>query len=328
MKLELDPIFETFFLLLDSNGEKKQKKEVIRQLDDYGINGAAFYAAHYAVAERYFDAFADRMVETPGNAVFEDMSDELALLVIAILFLHPEWLDDFDAVADRDALAVVRDAVTEWLESGEDAIGALEASELSDRAKWQIAALLQQPKQKFALVIEAINANIAAFRHAAAKLDAEIAPLLAQLGSHVENGTLPPVVHSLSTFDPEARVVPSMAVSLVLMAFGEFCVIGLLLDKVFSDQDESLTDTEAILVAKSLSDASKLEILRTLKGGSQYNLELAQTLGLTPATISHHMSMLLSAGLVEVSKKGSRVYYRLCTGGIERYRVWLEEALL
>ncbi len=62
-------------------------------------------------------------------------------------------------------------------------------------------------------------------------------------------------------------------------------------------------------VLKMLSDSSKFEILSYIKDKSAYGSQLANHLGLTTATISHHMSALLSVGLVTMETKESRVYY-------------------
>ena len=44
MKYQLNPAIETFLLLTLPRWGKKQKKEAIKALDDFGINGTAFYA--------------------------------------------------------------------------------------------------------------------------------------------------------------------------------------------------------------------------------------------------------------------------------------------
>lgn len=62
---------------------------------------------------------------------------------------------------------------------------------------------------------------------------------------------------------------------------------------------------------KILSDESKLEILSLLKERRYYGGELAKKLDLTTATISHHMTILVSNGLVTVNKEMNRVYYEL-----------------
>lgn len=328
MKLQFDPALETFFLLLNANWGKKQKKEAVKQLDDLGINGTAFYAANFPLIERYYNTFASHMTSTSGSAIFEDMCDELTILLAITLLLHPEWQDDLDTVSDKEAHAVITHVVAGVLESGEEIIDALEASELSDQAKWQISALLQQPKQKLTAVIEAVNANLDAFKYTYTNLEAEIVPLLTQFEDQLDKGELPSFIHQTLALNPSFKIMPSLAEPLMIMAFEKYCCCGLLLNRVFTGRDKALTDTEAIIVAKSLSDTSKLEILRLLKNEDLYNLEIAQKLGLTPATTSHHMTMLLSAGLVEVAKEGRKVYYNLCADGIRRYRNWLDDSLL
>ena len=62
---------------------------------------------------------------------------------------------------------------------------------------------------------------------------------------------------------------------------------------------------------KAFGDKSKFEILYSLKESPKYNLEIAEELQLTPATASHHMSLLLSNHMVTVEKKDGRVYYQL-----------------
>lgn len=328
MKLQLNPSLETFLLLLQQNWGKAQKKEVIKQLDDFGINGAAFYAAQFPLVERYYSAFASRMAITGASAIFKDLCEELALLLLIILTSYPEWLSDFSAISDEEIHAAVEEAVASFLECKDEIIGALGASELSDHAKWQISALVQQPKQKLVLIIEAVNTNLTAFEYAYTKLEAEIVPLLTQMKDQLEKSDLPPIVHQALTLSSNCEVIPSLAAPLMVSAFDEYCFAGLLINRVFTGQDDPLSDSEAVIIAKSLSDPSKLEILHALKKEKLYNREIAQKLELTPATISHHMNMLLSTGLVEVTREGSKVYYSLCTNGVTRYRSWLDESFL
>lgn len=68
-------------------------------------------------------------------------------------------------------------------------------------------------------------------------------------------------------------------------------------------------EDKAIAALKLLSDKSKFEILSMLKNQKTYGGELARKLNLTPATISHHMSALLLAGLVKVEKEDNKLYY-------------------
>lgn len=332
MKCQLNPSVETFLLLLNPDWEKEHKREAIKKLDDFGLNGIAFYAAHLPVVEQYHAAFGSQMVRTGGQAIFQDMCEELVCLYLPVLLSHPEWLEDFNAVSDEEVLAVVRGLITNSLECEEGIIDALEASGLSDQAKWQMTALLQQPSQRLGLVFDAINANLSAFEYAYTKLETEITPLLTQLEEQLREGDLSAVAHQSLQFNPKAQVIPSMAAALGLMVFevdhDGFCVYGLLANRLFSGQDEGLTKAEALLAAKALSDTSKLDILLALRKESLYNQEIARMLGLTPATTSHHMSMLLSACLVEVSKRDGKAYYSLSADGLKRYRDWLDDSFL
>ena len=58
-----------------------------------------------------------------------------------------------------------------------------------------------------------------------------------------------------------------------------------------------------------MSDGSKFDILLSLMSSPKYNLELAEELNLTAATVSHHMNVLLTYQLVSVEKRDGRVYY-------------------
>lgn len=62
---------------------------------------------------------------------------------------------------------------------------------------------------------------------------------------------------------------------------------------------------------KLLAEESKLEILSLLRERPCYGGELARKLELTTATISHHMSTLVSYNLVNIHKEGNRVYYEV-----------------
>jgi DNA-binding transcriptional ArsR family regulator len=62
---------------------------------------------------------------------------------------------------------------------------------------------------------------------------------------------------------------------------------------------------------RALGDDSRLRILRLLAERDRYLTELANELGLSKPTVSHHMAQLRSAGLVTVSKQGNLTYYTL-----------------
>ncbi|NLX82748.1 MAG: winged helix-turn-helix transcriptional regulator [Clostridiales bacterium] len=62
---------------------------------------------------------------------------------------------------------------------------------------------------------------------------------------------------------------------------------------------------------KAISDPTRLAIIRLLHEGEQYVQQLADALGLTPATLSHHISQLHQALLLSLRVEGRRSYYSI-----------------
>lgn len=93
------------------------------------------------------------------------------------------------------------------------------------------------------------------------------------------------------------------------------CRIGYMMDhyvpiKTMLQGSDKETEDQALQVFKILSDKSKFEILKYIRNRRAYGGELAKQLNLTTATISHHMSVLIEAGLVELEKEDNKIYYR------------------
>ena len=63
-------------------------------------------------------------------------------------------------------------------------------------------------------------------------------------------------------------------------------------------------------IAKALSDENRIRMLMALSGGELCVCQITELVGLSPSTVSKHMSILKHAGLVEGTKVGRWVYYR------------------
>lgn len=68
---------------------------------------------------------------------------------------------------------------------------------------------------------------------------------------------------------------------------------------------------------KALSDPTRREILALLKKGSMNAGDIAANFQMTNATISHHLSVLKQAGLVDEEKHGKYIRYSLNTSVVE-----------
>ena len=69
----------------------------------------------------------------------------------------------------------------------------------------------------------------------------------------------------------------------------------------------------------ALADERRLTAAALLKrAGEMCGCELQAALGLTHATVSHHMGALVDAGIVAAEKRGKWMHYRLAPGAAER----------
>ena len=68
---------------------------------------------------------------------------------------------------------------------------------------------------------------------------------------------------------------------------------------------------QALRVFGALSDESRVRMLYALRHGELCVCQLIDLMGLSPSTVSKHLSILRDAGLLDSRKKGRWVYYRL-----------------
>lgn len=78
-------------------------------------------------------------------------------------------------------------------------------------------------------------------------------------------------------------------------------------------------------ISKALGDEQRVRILGMLQKGEMCVCQIIEVLGLAPSTVSKHLSILHSAGLVDSRKNGRWNYYRLPEGEIDPV---VESALL
>lgn len=65
------------------------------------------------------------------------------------------------------------------------------------------------------------------------------------------------------------------------------------------------------IAAKALADRSRIRILKLLEDGEVCVCHITEVLELAPATISKHLSLLKTAGLVKSRRDGRWMHYRL-----------------
>ncbi|ORB61681.1 ArsR/SmtB family transcription factor [Mycolicibacterium tusciae] len=85
--------------------------------------------------------------------------------------------------------------------------------------------------------------------------------------------------------------------------------------------------TELAIKLKALSDPVRLRLLSVVAshaGGEACVCELSAGIDLTQPTISHHLKILRTAGLLDSERRGSWVYYRVVTDALQQLSLLLE----
>lgn len=318
MPHQLIPRFEVLFLLMNTPWQES-KARALKELESTGVDGAAFYNQNGAVVERYHAAFEAAMVTSAGTNILANADELLMSLLFGLVWRHPKWVEHIESETDEVLSEAVKGQLIDSLGGQADIITGLETLGVSDQSKWQAMLFLQKPRQQLSAVFSAISENIPAFESAQNKVSGELHGLLLQFGELARNtyGTWPLDLSRVT--NPEAPIIPSLALPFSVLYADDACFCGLLCHKLFLRAGGTLSKEELLICAKALSDKSKVEILLTLKTESLYGLEIAEKVGLTPATVSHHMGTLLAAGFVEIDKRGGKVFYRLSERGIQRF---------
>lgn len=74
---------------------------------------------------------------------------------------------------------------------------------------------------------------------------------------------------------------------------------------------------------KALSDPTRREILNLLKKRPMFAGEIVKQFQMTGATISHHLTILKQAGLIDEEKQGKYIQYSLNTSIIDDMIQWM-----
>ncbi len=74
---------------------------------------------------------------------------------------------------------------------------------------------------------------------------------------------------------------------------------------------------DLVMTMQALSAPVRLRLLRAIDRQPMGTRQLAQQLGISPSTVSEHLKILHTAGLVEKQRKGHWVYYQICAGAID-----------
>ena len=310
----LHPFLETLGLIYMTKNFEAVKTDLLNSLKEMNIDGAQFYKQYLSYLDNYVQVFEDTYALKQEETFFFGYNTEFFLTVLAMATELFESNAEPDQLTQSHIFSVMNSFLKQ--KNSEKASNSsdmenwfllLQSSEYSEDTKWRLLELIHNPVRKFQELFHIYENNRTAFDVTFQKNKKQLEKLVSQAPSEPSD-----VICSLmSEFHPESKRFYLTAV-LPLMEWITPTIIfqGVLTNKLDLYQ-KNLENAKEMLppILKLLGDKSKFEILCLLKSHGRYNLEIAEELQLTPATASHHMSMLLSNHMVTVEKKDGRVYY-------------------
>ena len=96
---------------------------------------------------------------------------------------------------------------------------------------------------------------------------------------------------------------------------------------VLSSFDPGQNEEKCLDAIKLLADPSRFEILKYISNKEAYASEIANHLGLTSATVSHHMGILYASDIVTITKTNNKLYYKLNKETLKKYLSYFENKL-
>ncbi len=108
----------------------------------------------------------------------------------------------------------------------------------------------------------------------------------------------------------------------------DFFYVGVLFEPLKEITQTSTLEDKLCRTLRTIGDLRKFEILKLLAESPKYGQQLASLLDISTATVSHHMSLLMESGFVEIKRDANRIYYALNKKKLRDFIDELGDALL
>lgn len=319
---ELDPVFEIMGLNFVHYHMDEIKQETKKGLSDLGYDGELIYSQNFRIFDEYTQTFESNMISDSEKAFYFSENDfNFFLILLLLVSEHKDGSVSVNELSEESINHQIIQICKEVFDNNneirdiksiEDIILFLEQSGLEGNAKWKLLQFMQQPKKHMLQLNKIIQADMEAYNKAVKSVKSPLEKLIKQYETTIDNCQDEKFIEIRNKFADAAEIYPSLIFPATQMFSEKNCYYGLLCDKLKKNDSGHRQIKEALLPKlKALSDSSKLEIILCLKEKPMYNLEIAKQLGLTAATMSHHMNVLLYCGFVNIEKKDGKVYYCL-----------------
>lgn len=333
----LDIPFETLGLLYFSGHREEIQTELLSNLTQLGINAEVFYRQHLKIFDKYMLAFKKHQVTNTNDAFFFAQYDsDFFSFYSDVILRNRSYLTTLEEETSHSIrIQLLKsieniygdDVTTLTIDHLDDFIQFLDQSNLNEKMKWKLMRFFQQPKEHLQHLAAAINQNAESCKKAIRMVEKPLAELLVHYAKALTHEPTFNIFNNLEK--TPSRIYPTLIYPVAQITYGDNYFWGLL-NHVALEKRNTQANSIASLLSKLkvLSDHSKFQILLSLKKSPKYNLEIAEELGLTAATTSHHMNALLTCNFVGLTKKHGRIYYHVEQEKIRRFIEHLQQLFL
>nr|WP_243239518.1 metalloregulator ArsR/SmtB family transcription factor [Sulfobacillus harzensis] len=292
--------------------------------------------AALTLADFDVDLFVDRTRKSlpqpvlEGLKVFFNEESYLGLSLVSFAWVQSAW-QSVEIFMDRLSQMSPRELFRSLLSTGYSPDGPLNIDDpesvrdyinrtnLPDLEKWKLSYLYlnaESAKQQFIdLVAQCHERYFAAEWERLQKLqDESMARVAERVHSHRDLMNEFPILNGVPIDNGGVEVVLAPSVFYHLDSLSSFSDERLLFIALYGIHylgRKSMRSDEMAGFLKVLSDETRIKIIKTLAVTPCFGYELAQRLGLSNSTISHHLAILADMGLVVPDRQENRVYYTL-----------------
>lgn len=328
-----EPICETLALLYLSENLEALIGLMKAVIHSENGGGDAFYHAHEALHRRYLTAFQKREVQGESYGFFtREMSIGDYLIAMLPFLLDQDLPYDAQEREEAELRRLLEESYQFLYRNGGVLLGEqIEQTGCVHFADYienglggeALRAVAEQPVHYLAALARLIRANVPAMEAAWALVRGEAQPFIDSSWSSAEEFFQKGIVERGAKI---RHIYPQLSIYTTSFFLGDAYYYGMFNVDTRPEElreDEKLFLTDA---CRALGDSTRMEILLLLRQRPWYNRELAQALGLTPATIMHHTDILLQNGLASMTtdrENQKRIYFSLAPERLEKMRAAL-----
>lgn len=308
-----DEVIETAMMLSYGSDITQIKKMMMSVLDTHEIDVEQFFSMYIENTLKIIESFIKYRVVQDNEIVFSIDSFEMQGLLFLPLLLERSLLKKITQDDKNKLQKLLIQSYNEFYETDlciseqvtmDELFHLTQKMSLDDKSKWIYLSVLYEPIPYYERLAHTLKSNIHALHKAFQDHAAYIEQSLQEFYKSV------PAIYTKENDD---IVIPLISNPVSYLELGRYAYCGIKLHNIlgFNNKEQMIENDELAYILKVLADKTRLEILKSLKEGPSYNLEIAQKLGLTPATVSHHMTALLMRKFVSLEKHGGYTYYEL-----------------